>query len=772
MNASLRKLISNRWPILVLIALPIVLLAPIVVGRVLYWGVPLLQFQPWQRAAIDSYQHGQLPLWTSLVGNGTPLAANLQTAAFYPLNFLYLILPTEFAMGYTALLHVILAGLFTYAYLRALGLEKFPAVIGAIAFQLCGFLIARLGFLSITVTLPWLPAWLWRAEKLVTSGQQPAASDQRLAISNTVWLALVIGLGILAGHAQTAVYGLILMMGYFFWRYMILSPRHLVILSSFVIAILLGLALASIQLLPSLELARESQRAGGLDFTRVMTHSYWPPRLLTLLSPDFFGNPAQNNFWGYDNYWENAAYIGVIPILLAVWVIKLQVSSFKLKIARRAAVNQPLSESPATRHSSLVTFFSLVTILSIVLAFGWFTIIYPFLYDHVPGFKYFQGPDRWLSITSIALCALAAFGAQRLIDHGFPRKAATRLILAGLAASIAGLGSLLVLRGNFATFSPATLRFGVLLIATGFIFQSKIKNQKFKMLFIGIVALDLITAHFSLNPAIGPDLYRLVNPSAAALKADSLQGRIFNFAADEEAIKFGVYLAHGSQRFDGFGPTDVDYWLGAREALIPNAGLIDGLPSANNFDSLIVGRYQTWLDHINQLPLDQALAALARSNVAYIVSPRDLNLPIVYRGRDAVIYRNANVLPRAFIAPIESDLNQVSSILSGSIVNSLTDSGNTVTIRAASPVDSWLILSDTFYPGWRASLDGQPLEIQVANQTFRAVKFPAGTHQVEFNYEPASVKLGASISLISLLILTLGVIVTRFSNRKGSDARP
>src|SRR5512141_322008 len=117
MISSIRKFIFGRWPILILMALPLVLLVPIVLGRVLYWGVPLLQFYPWQHAAIDAYQHGQLPLWNSLVGSGAPLAANLQTAAFYPLNFLYLFLPTEYAMGYTAILHVILAGLFLYAYL-------------------------------------------------------------------------------------------------------------------------------------------------------------------------------------------------------------------------------------------------------------------------------------------------------------------------------------------------------------------------------------------------------------------------------------------------------------------------------------------------------------------------------------------------------------------------------------------------------------------------------------------------------------------------------
>src|SRR5512135_3639146 len=235
---TIQRKVLSHWPLIVLIALPIVLLAPIVLGRVLYWGVPLLQFYPWQHAAIEAYQQGQLPLWNSLVGSGAPLAANLQTAAFYPLNFLYLFLPTEYAMGYTAISHVILAGLFMYAYLRSLGLEKFSATIGAIAFQLCGFLIARLGFLSITVTFPWLAAWLWRVECLARGRGQGAR--------NIVLLALVIGLGILAGHSQTAVYGLIFVAMYFFWRVFTAPPRRLVAVSSFIIAFIMGLGLASI----------------------------------------------------------------------------------------------------------------------------------------------------------------------------------------------------------------------------------------------------------------------------------------------------------------------------------------------------------------------------------------------------------------------------------------------------------------------------------------------------------------------------------------------
>ena len=179
-----------------------------------------------------------------------------------------------------------------------------------------GFLIARAGFLSVTAAVPWLAAWLWRAEKLQDAGCK---------WQDVFWLALAIGVGILAGHAQTAVYGLVFVSLYFMWR--VFSDRaslHLSIPRSLILfglAVLLGLALAAAQPLPAAELTRESQRADGLDYTRIMMHSFWPLRLLTLLSPDFFGSPAQNSFWGYDNYWENAAYIGLIPLLLALYAI-------------------------------------------------------------------------------------------------------------------------------------------------------------------------------------------------------------------------------------------------------------------------------------------------------------------------------------------------------------------------------------------------------------------------------------------------------------------
>ena len=468
-----------------------------------------------------------------------------------------------------------------------------------------------------------------------------------------------------------------------------------------------------------------------------MTHSFWPLRLLTMLSPDFFGNPAQNNFWGYDNYWENAAYIGVIPILLALYAIWNRL--------RRKVTQGPIG------------FLATTALVSLILALGWFTPIYPFLYQTVPGFALFQGPARWLIITLVALCALAGFGMQQVLDQGVSRKATTRLILLGLALSLAGLAASFVLKGRVETFGPATLRLGALLILAGWLFRSDLQKPKWTAALVVVVALDLITAQFALNPTLPPDIYRATNPTAEALKADGSIGRVFFFAQDEEAIKFGKYLAHktpeGKTQFDGFGPNDLNFWLNERAALLPNAAMIDRVPSANNFDSLIVGRYQTLLDRIEALPLEQALPLLSQMHVGYIVSPRELNLPIVTRTPDVTVYRNDQVLPRAWVAAQDVDLQNVATIMPGSAIESLTDSGNTVTIRASLPQAGWLILSDTFYPGWQAAVDGLPTEIRAANTAFRAVQVPAGVHTIEFRYEPRSVSIGLLVSLVCLVII-------------------
>ena len=182
---------------------------PLFAGEAFFWGTPLLQFVPWQRMAAEMWRAGHLPLWNPLVGCGAPLAANYQTAAFYPLNALHLLLPSEVALSWTSALHLALAGWGMYAWGRTVGLDRFPASIGALALSGSGFLVARAAlFPSIALTFPWLAVWLWRAEVLV----------QRRRLSDTLWMGLSLGLGLLAGHAQIALYGALLLAAYLIFR--------------------------------------------------------------------------------------------------------------------------------------------------------------------------------------------------------------------------------------------------------------------------------------------------------------------------------------------------------------------------------------------------------------------------------------------------------------------------------------------------------------------------------------------------------------------------
>ena len=399
---------------------------PLFAGQSFFWGTPLLQFVPWQRMAATMWRAGYVPLWNPLAGCGAPLAANYQVAAFYPLNLLYLLLPAEVALSWTTALHLALAGWGMYCWGRAVGLERFPATIGAFALSGSGFLVARVAlFPSMAFTFPWLAIWLWRAEILV----------QGRRLRDGLWLGLALGLGLLAGHAQTAFYGVLLLVAYLVFRVVqgagrtrdsaggytggiggsggeeqgsslpgtslpIYQGAGSKTCSLFIVSLLIGLSLGAVQLLPTAELMLQSRRSAGVGYDFAMTYSMWPWRLITLAAPDFFGNPAQGDYWGYATYWEDAAYVGVLPLLLAVQAV--------LGKRRREGRTVVRPEQGV----GLVRFWAVCALVALVLALGKNTPVFPFLFRHVPGFNLFQAPARWLAVTTVALAALAALGAQ------------------------------------------------------------------------------------------------------------------------------------------------------------------------------------------------------------------------------------------------------------------------------------------------------------------------------------------------------------------------
>jgi hypothetical protein len=824
---------SQRWmPISVIIILPLILFWSLIFGgKVLYWGTLLLQFYPWRKLAVDMVRSGHVPLWNHYLGNGTPLAANLQSAVFYPLNLIYLMAPVERAMGYSAVLHVILAGLFMYLYGRTIKLSRFASLVAALSYMFSGFLISRLGFLSMTNATPWLPLLFCLAERLV--------GKRRLRCA--LFLGLAIGLQLLAGHAQLWYYGLWAVAAYVLTRGWQLfkmqqgargthgrspvlhrdsSAARAWLLSA--LAVLVGLGVAAVQLLPTAELVLLSQRQSGAEYEFAMTYSFWPWRLITLFAPDFFGNPAKGDYWGYANYWEDCGYIGVLPLLLALIAL-----STCLKRKRKQRTSSSLSR--ITHHASLVPFFTLLSLLSLLLAMGKNLPLYPLVFRWVPGFGFFQAPARFLYLYTLGMATLAGLGADCVVVVPSPRleRVSGCGVFVGLAILLATVAvRWLPFPPVKPTFVSALARFAALLITASLLllcrekteFRSRERGSTIKLshrlgisslvlwqtLVIAFIAADLMTFGHALNPTTEPRLYELPTHSGAFLKREDRAYRIFTFPQSDYELKFEKYLL-----FDDFGPSDVDWLMGLRETVMPNLAMNEGLFSANNFDPLLVGHYGRLMQEIDKrLPrqidrdpgrtvdkgrLPVALRLLSLMNVKYILDYGEIpGLNLIFA--DGVqIYRNDDVLPRAYVVSqarvISDDEKLLAELLSQTfdarrtvllrpaqsqesisyppipsyplslISLSPEYSPNAVKIKVALDRDGYLVLSDTYYPGWRAYVDGEEREILRADYAFRAVSLESGRHTVLFKYDPPSFKMGLAISLATWGAIILGLVV-------------
>ncbi len=142
-------------------------------------------------------------------------------------------------------------------------------------------------------------------------------------------------------------------------------------------ALLAGVFLAAVmlaagQLLPTAEYLAQSQRAAQVGYDFAATYSFWPWRFLTLIAPDMFGSPARGDYWGYANYWEDAAYIGLLPLILGLTVGLGAV--WKRVRAWRMQKSQELTDNGV--HLFLIG----LVIVAFLLALGKNTVVFPWLF--------------------------------------------------------------------------------------------------------------------------------------------------------------------------------------------------------------------------------------------------------------------------------------------------------------------------------------------------------------------------------------------------------
>lgn len=741
----------RRWfPFAALLASVTVLFHRLLLGEVIFWGVPLLQFYPWRSLAFDAFRMGRLPLWNPLVGNGAPLLANYQTAVFYPPNWLHLLVPDEHAMGWVSLLHVVWAGLGLAAYLHRLEVDPLGQGVGALSFALSGFIVARFGFLTTVATAAWLPWLMWAVDGVISPMGQPANRAAALAGVSAMLL--------LAGHAQMAFYSLGMAAAYAVWR--ALSSRvayttRIRFLAVALGAVVLGAALAAVQLAPTFELVRHSQRAGGVEYRAALSYSFWPWHFLTFLMPGAFGNPASGDYWGYGAYWEDAVYVGLLTLLLGGRALARWQRERRSGSPSRAAQEVP---------------FLIVSLVPVsLLALGWNTPLFPWLFERIPTFNWFNGPARWMVLAVFALSALGGIGADRWQTHPPGARWGWRAVVAGLAFVLSAVA---VRAALGASVRPglvlATVRLGLLLALVGGLAILLVRaghspkwRAGWEALVLALLAADLVSAHWGLNPTIEAGYY---HQRAALADAVPEGTRVLILPGDEHTAKFDLFL-----NFGDFRASDRARWDALRGSLLPNLNAVDGIPGAGNFDPLLVGDHAALLEQIDGLPPAGAVEQAARLNVGMLLTSAPLGgAELLGRAGPIYAYRVPDVWPRALLAacrPGEDGLMCERQAPGEAVI--VADEPERVVVDISAGRAGWLVLVDTYYPGWQASLDGALVEIVRANGAFRAVAVPAGDHEVVFSYRPASLRIGAAISGAGLAVwLGLLVLSRLLSGRK------
>src|SRR3989344_8959361 len=267
---------------------------------------PVLQTFPWKYITVKNFKNLNFPFWNPYSFSGQPLLGDVQSAPFSVMTILFFVLPFNSAWASQIMLSASLASVFMYLFLDSIKnprLSKKSSIFGAVLLPFTGFFVAWLQWGTVVVTAMWLPLILFCVNKVMGSSQKRWYFLLVFALSQLL----------LSGHLQTAMY----VIAASFIYVLIINIRNKIKLSLLLSAFIISLLITSPVLLPTAQFVQNSARSSDQGYYPDRQDWFIPPaQLIQLVIPDYFGNPATNNYWGIWNYGEFVSFIAVIPFYL------------------------------------------------------------------------------------------------------------------------------------------------------------------------------------------------------------------------------------------------------------------------------------------------------------------------------------------------------------------------------------------------------------------------------------------------------------------------
>lgn len=695
---------------------------------------PVRQHYVWRKIAIEELKKGKLPLWNPYSFSGTPLLANFQTAAFYPLNILFFILPFDFAWGVLIVLQPLLAGLFLYSYLRYINVGKMGSFFGAWVFAFSGFTIAWLEWNTIIQTILWLPLVLLAKEKLL----------KKVTLK---WSIILFGAEVcafLAGHLQVLFYTLIISNLYLFIKIIQFSVKNKragsligVAYKKYLPFLIIGLLVfivSSIQFIPTLQFISNSARQFDQgSYTKAGWFLPWQ-NLIQFIAPDFFGNPATGNYWGIWNYGEFIGYIGLMPLIFALYGIIFAMGK-------------------KTLFWGLVGFLALIFVLPTPLAKLPYILNLPFIST--------SQPTRLMVVVDFSLSILAALGfdwfLRNLKDRNNQKKLVGITLLVLLIFLIIWLfvinpswmqsvlpDNLLVAKRNLIFPTITTVLIAIFFFSLFFLRGDKRRTIFMYIIVVTVTTVDLFRFGWKFTPFTKEEW---IFPSTKLIKIISDENDHSRFMAlDRRIMPPNFSVAYKINDVSGYDPLYIKQYGQLVSSWEKNA------PDLSNASFNRIITPQNYDSFITDL-----------LGVKYLLSLQPLNSPklqLVGLQGETYLYENKHAFPKAFfvenVVKVAEDnelLNKMFSLgdklkttavltddlslepeplKENETVKIVNYSPNQVDILVDTEFKRLLVLTDIYYPAWKVYLDGVEVKLYKANFIFRGVVVPVGSHRIEF----------------------------------------
>ncbi|PDV99812.1 hypothetical protein A9Q02_00955 [Candidatus Chloroploca asiatica] len=755
----------------------------------------VFQFYPWRLLAIDELHAGRWPLWNPLIYAGTPLVANDQSAVFYPINLLLAWMPPHMVSGWSALFRLWTAFGGMYILLRHWKQTPPASFVGGMSFALGAFTMPLLGHPHTNVGV-WLPWMLLTADKVVFS-----AHPWRWV----GWGAVVISVQFLGGHAETSFFSLMLW-GIYSLAALIVSEHSLEgQISRFAmlaISFLIGSGIAAVQLIPFLELLPLTNyylaRSAATETHPWLYTGFWRnvAMAITLFLPDFFGNPTRSGWWigtGFGNYTQ-VLYMGIAPLFLA--------GIAALEIRR-------------TEVEWRVRFFTIFGLI-------WLGVLMRLpildLLQHLPLFNI---AAMSIVVFSASLAILAGYGFDAVFGLTTGNSQIRTLRRALLIFGLLTGGGLLVFYAMLRLFKDFFLNLGRIYV------EERVVSHPPHPFPLPYYLDQLETRYQQITANLDPLQVWLYAPVLVALTIAVLlwgwnKGKVSTISVQRligllvfvDLWAFGAGFNPVIPATKVFPPTpalsflneamakDPNYSriLALSNLLPPNTLMPYNLPDARGYD-VTIGRYTQILDALDREPLGVVWSErndrfFDLVGVRYLLTTgaveANTKMTLVYDG-EIKVYERTTPLPRAYLVSSASVFNDDEALLNALLAEDVAAGQRVLleepppfplvttrlTVGTAQIIDyqpdkveiavetsapALLVLSDAYFPGWRALVDGVETPILRTNYAFRGVPVSAGVHNVIFIYNPISFKIGFLITISSLGVLVL-LAATLFVSR-------